>query len=287
MRSSASGLAAAVALVAILGAFGGVPNEPPASEGAAGPLAAGLLGIPTERVEARDEAAQELLAAELDAHIAVLEYGAQVRLRRLASVMEELAADGFQCVPARVEDVDLAGDTRRLVVSAGYAQGIPENAVAISFFKSLAGLVIEVHSEWSEVLLITDPASAVPATVRESAPVPRTDDDDDGEAGDTAAIPPGVRGAVLGGHGGIGTSPELLRFTYIEGTGNVLPDQVLVTSGDGDLYPQGLPIGRVIGNPVTMESLAPPYADVRPIARTGALREVILAWRVSGGEDGD
>ena len=43
MRSSASGLAAAVALVAILGAFGGVPNEPPASEGAAGPLAAGLL----------------------------------------------------------------------------------------------------------------------------------------------------------------------------------------------------------------------------------------------------
>ncbi len=285
MRWSASGFAAAAALLAILGAFGGVLNDAPAPEGAGGPLAAGLLGIPTERVEARDAAAQELLAAELDAHIAVLEYGAQVRIRRLASVMEELTADGFRCVPARVEDVDLAGDTRRLVVSAGYAQGIPENAVAISFFKSLAGLVIDVHSERSEVLLVTDPASAVPAMVREPVPVPRTDEDDD--AGDAATVPPGVRGAVLGGQGSIGTAPELLRFTYIEGTGNVLPDQVLVTSGDGDLYPQGLPIGRVIGNPVTMESLAPPYADVRPIAYTGALREVILAWRVPGGEDGD
>ena len=46
-------------------------------------------------------------------------------------------------------------------------------------------------------------------------------------------------------------------------TGNVLPDQVPVTSGDGDLYPQGLPIGRVIGNPVTMEVWRPmPTCDL-------------------------
>lgn len=274
--------APAPAIGAVLAAILWVCGPLPRSQEDSTTQTAGFLGIPTDRVDARDAAAEELLSAELDAHIATLEYGAQVRLRRLSAVMNELSADGFICVPARVEDVDMATDRRRLIVSAGYAQGVPENSVAVSFFRSLAGLVVNVESERSEVLLITDPASAVPAMVHGGTGATPSS----GTAGrpDSRAEPTDetVRGAVLGGQGNVRSGPELLRFTYIEGPGTVRPDQLLTTSGEGDLYPPGLPIGRVVGSPVTMERLTPPYADVRPIAKLGALREVIITWRGPG-----
>ena len=104
-------------------------HEPPASEGAAAPLRRGpesrqsVLRLVTRR--------QELLAAELDAHIAV----SARRLRPAGSRRYRSSPRGFQCVPARGR-CGLAGDP-----STGglrrYAQGI-QNAVAISFFKSLA-----------------------------------------------------------------------------------------------------------------------------------------------------
>lgn len=272
-----------MAVLAALILLAGLAAWPPASEHPApGESRAGLLGIPTERVQLRDRAEEALLAAELESHQAVLEHQARVRLRRLAPALEELSMEGFSCVPARVEDVDLAEDARLLVVSAGYAQGIPQNAVALTYFKQLAGLVVEVTPDRSRVLLITDPSSAVPVTVRDED---AEEGPSDNEADEDEQPELAIRGAVLGGQGTGRSAGELLRFTYIEGEGPFALGDILMTSGEGELYPEGLPVGRVAGSPVTMEHLTPPYAEVRPLADIGSLREVILAWR-SPGEGG-
>jgi cell shape-determining protein MreC len=244
---------------------GGLGSAPGDTGKLGGPATAGVFGIPTERVAERSARAEDLLDARSALHTAVLAYSSEVRPRRLAALDEQLRGEGLYCVPARVTDVRTGGGAERMRLSAGAAQGVVREAMALDF-RGLVGLVVRVERDSCEVMLLTDPLCAVPvAAVPEESWTP------------PAAGSPGVRtprGAVVGGY-----PSGLLRLTYLEGDEAPTPGALVVTSGQGTIYPAGFQVGRVVGHPVASERLVSPYADVKPSMDWTSLREVVLACR--------
>jgi hypothetical protein len=99
---------------------------------------------------------------------------------------------------------------------AGHAEGVAKGQVVLSG-EGLVGRVMQVGIHSSRVLLITDINSRLPVLVGES----------------------GTRAIMAGNNGG---RPRLL---YLGAKSGVAPGDKVVTSGDADAFPVGLPIGTV------------------------------------------
>jgi rod shape-determining protein MreC len=116
--------------------------------------------------------------------------------------------------------------------------------------KGLLGQVIDVGLLTSTVLLVSDSMSAVP--IRNN----RTDET-----------------SILVG----ANSSDNLYMVHLPKTSRMLPGDLLVTSGLGQLYPEGYPVGRVA------EVMSVPGEDfikvrVKPIAAIDTSRLVLLLW---------
>jgi rod shape-determining protein MreC len=114
--------------------------------------------------------------------------------------------------------------------------------------EGLVGRVVQVRSVASVIQLLNDPASTVGATVQRT----RTPGLVEGDAG----------GAV--------------RFKFMARDGaRVAPGDLVVTSGLGNLFPKGLPIGRV----VTIEDKGSAlfhFAVLVPVVDFDRVEEVLL-----------
>jgi rod shape-determining protein MreC len=218
-------LVTALALVTAQGA--------PQVRDALSPLRARLLETFVVRAESRDPSmvsAWDRLTnrGEKDRRIAALE--AQVRdLSRFeqAAIAMQQRMDIYESllnlqgepepgsVTARaVREVDGPFAQTRLV-NAGAAQGVVEGGIAINE-KGLVGRVIDVGQRSSRILLVTDYNSRVPVV---------------GEVS-------GVRALVFGERDGDGMLTDLPeRPDFVEG-------ERILTSGEGGLFPMGLPVGR-------------------------------------------
>ena len=263
----------AVAAIGLLAYVGRARGGPPTLDGDL--TRACLPRIDTDRVAERDRSRAELARAQFGLLQATETYLSQVRLRRLSAKLKDLEGEGFVCVPGRVAAVRLDAEAQRVTLAVGRRQGVMVRALAVDF-RGLAGLVTDVDDDFCEVMLLTDPVSAVPvATV--APPDPSSGKAGSQEpAGKTA---PTASGAVLGGRSVNGEPSGLLRLTYLDNEEALEIGQELVTSGQGDVYPQGLPVGCIVGHPVTAERLAPAHADVLPFVNWPSLCELIVAWR--------
>ncbi|MDX2223180.1 MAG: rod shape-determining protein MreC [Rhodospirillaceae bacterium] len=135
-------------------------------------------------------------------------------LKSLLSVVPEPTA---QSVVARVV-ADTGGSfAQSVLITAGTADGAKKGDVVLTG-EGLVGRVTQAGLKSSRVLLITDINSRIPVLV--------------GDAG--------VR-AILAGDNSL--RPKLL---YLSGRRSVMPGDRIVTSGDGDAFPNGLPVGRVV-----------------------------------------
>jgi len=235
----------------------------------------GLPWVNTARVGTRDRVHAELAQSQFDLLAASETYLSQVRLRRLVAKQKDLEDQGFTCVAGRVAAMRLDAQAQRVTLAVGRRQGVAPRALAVDF-RGLAGLVTDVGEEFSEVMLLTDPLSAVPvSTVVPPEPSGRK----------AAGAEPGGRatevasGAVLGGRLVQGEPSGLLQFTYVDNEEALQIGQDLTTSGQGDIYPKGLPVGCIVGHPVTAEQLAPAHADVQPFVNWPSLHELVVAWR--------
>ncbi|MFN4179741.1 MAG: rod shape-determining protein MreC [Armatimonadota bacterium] len=168
------------------------------------------------------------------------------RLRKLLGLVHDIAQPYIAA-----EVIALGGSNwfHTVVVNKGSQEGVPQGAPVI-YHDGLVGRVWEVHNHHSIVLLITDRHSAV--------------------------------GVSLTGHKGVygivkGTGKRWCELMHL--SKHVVPEkgEVLVTSGLGEVFPKGIPVGEIVSVSVTTE---PPTVKVKPFLQVNELREVIILTKL-------
>ena len=166
------------------------------------------------------------------------------RLRRLLALQARLP---LTTLSGEIIGRDWGGWIRSLTVNRGRGDRVPRLTAVISP-DGLIGRIVDVRLGASIVQVLTDPASTV------SAHLVRT------------RTPGIVEGDARG----------TLRFKYMarDAAGIEIGD-VLVTSGQGELFPRGIPIGRV----QTIDDRGPAlfhYAALEPAVDFARIDEVLL-----------
>ena len=87
----------------------------------------------------------------------------------------------------------------------------------------LIGRVSEVHPHRSRVALIGDPACRISVTIEAT-----------GESG------------ILSANGGTVFDPTLVDLRFLPATTEARPGDTLYTSGLGEIFPRGIPVGKLI-----------------------------------------
>ncbi|MFN3408817.1 MAG: rod shape-determining protein MreC [Limisphaerales bacterium] len=143
---------------------------------------------------------------------------------------------------------DPANWWRTVQIDLGSQHGIRADMPVLTI-EGLVGRVTAVGQFRSQVVLLGDPACRVAAQVRN-------------DAGDT-----GVIGA------GSPLERELVTLTYLPRNAAVRPGQAVVTSGQGGIFPRGIPVGTVVDAQPVEHGLHL-EARVQLAANLGALDEV-------------
>ena len=104
-----------------------------------------------------------------------------------------------------------------VAIDRGSSDGVKEGMIVVTEGRSLVGTVTKVLSDYSWVMLITDPKSAVSALVQESR----------------------AEGVVAGNYDGA------LNMEFVGQGASVKQGDFVLTSGVGGGYPPGIVIGRV------------------------------------------
>ncbi len=166
-------------------------------------------------------------------------------LRRLLKVVPENAVS---YVTARVIANSGGNFVRTLMVDAGTDQGLARGQAAISG-EGLVGRLTEVGSRAARVLLITDLNSRIPVVVEGSHASAVL-------AGDNSARP---------------------RLIYATAADTIKIGDRIVTSGEGGVFPPGLPVGVVAG-------LDPGGARIEPYVELSQLGYLlVIDYGLSGG----
>ncbi len=173
------------------------------------------------------------------------------RLRDLLSSSEEVRE---RVQVAEVLAVDLDQSKRNILINKGKNSGVFINQPVIDA-KGVIGQVTQVGLFSSVVMLITDPAHELPVQV----------------------VRTGLRTIAKG----MGTINRL-SLLYLSNTGlntGIKVGDLIVTSGIGQKFPKGYPVGTVIE--VTPD-IGKPYAQVHSLPRAALERnrEVLLVWEI-------
>lgn len=164
-----------------------------------------------ERVRALEDEVRELRGWRAEA----------LRLRRLNARYEALVGivspPDIERVGGRVIAESSGPFVRTVLIDVGRSHGVAEGH-AVMDAAGLLGRTVNVSERASRVLLVTDLNSRIPVEVIETRAK-----------------------AILAGDNT--TRP---RLQYMTPAGGVRPGDVLVTSGDGRLFPPGLPVGRAV-----------------------------------------
>ncbi|MFQ5898338.1 MAG: rod shape-determining protein MreC [Candidatus Methylomirabilia bacterium] len=173
-----------------------------------------------------------------------------LRLRRLLAFKEPLQLDAM---PAEVIAKEWSGWVRSLTVNRGRRDRI-RRLMPVIAPHGLVGRVVAVRDGAAVIQLLNDPSSTVGAMVQRT----RTLGMVEGEAGGTLRF----------------------KFQTREGDG-VRVDDLVVTAGLGDLFPKGLPVGRVAKLEVR-ESALFQFAQLVPVVDYASVEEVLLLTEQSG-----
>lgn len=193
--------------------------------------------------------------ANLRAHQILLEARLQKLLslqkenRRLRALLKTSQKHGEKVTVARLLAIDNNPYVHQFTLAKGKRDGVFVGQAVLDA-EGVLGQIIRVGEFNSQVLLLTDNRSSIP--IENS----RT----------------GVRG-ILVGNG----SMEHLALIDVPKTENIEVGDVLVTSGLGNRFPEGYPVGTVrsvIRNPTEHFAMI----DVTPTAKFNRSRLVLLVW---------
>jgi rod shape-determining protein MreC len=169
-----------------------------------------------------------------------------VRLRQLLNAAE--------LVQARVLIAELIGtppdiETHRIIINRGRLQELSPGQPVIDN-EGVIGQVTYVSTDYSEVLLISDRSSAVPVQIERN----------------------GLR-AIAEGSG----TYDSLRLRNVPSTFDVKVGDRLITSGLGDRFPKGYPLGEVVSINHPSSS---PYLEVnvQPASSLQSVRQMLILF---------
>lgn len=139
---------------------------------------------------------------------------------RINSLLRLESASGIRAVHARVIGASLTGLERSVTINKGRDDGVvPDLAVLAP--EGLVGRVSWAGGRSAKILLLRDATSAVGVRI--------------GESGETG---------LAKGTGNANLELELVERSALD-QGAVKPGDIVLTSGQGGIYPEGLPVGRV------------------------------------------
>lgn len=176
-----------------------------------------------------------------------------LRLRKLLDMKQSLGSE-WNLVAASVIARDASNWYHTVTVNRGTEHGIARDMPVINH-QGLVGRVIAVTRNTAEVLLLMDPEGAAGGLIQET----RT---------------PGIVEGT--GH------EQQLRLVHLAHDAQVEKNQVVVTSGLGDIFPKGLRIGYITGSEVAANGLVK-QAFIRPFVDFDRLEEVLI---ITGNREG-
>ena len=166
------------------------------------------------------------------------------RLRRLLALRERLP---LSTLPGEVIGRETGGWVRSVTVNRGVGDGVATQTPVV-VPDGLVGRVVRVRPGNAVVQLLNDPASTVGAIAQRTR----------------------TAGLVEGDPGGA------VRFKFMARDGaNIGPGDLIVTSGQGNIFPKGLPVGRVTAIEDKGSALFH-FAVLAPAVDFARLEEVLL-----------
>lgn len=169
-----------------------------------------------QRLEGLERTNQTLRLAITEYQVAAHEAD---RLRQMLGYPGRTA---WKLQPARVIGRDPANWWQSVHLDVGSRQGVTTN-LAVLTPDGLVGRVAEVSSWTCRVLLVGDPNCPVSAALAES--------------GDTGIVKGASGGDIQG---------ALVDLSFLPRSAAVKPGQRVVTSGQGGVFPRGIPVGDVV-----------------------------------------
>ncbi len=162
------------------------------------------------------------------------------RLRRLLAFRDSVE---FETVPARV----IGRDYSCLTIDRGADAGIRDQMCVLTS-EGVVGRILNVSGHTAKVLLIWDSNSRLGGMVQRTRAQGVVEGDQDGRC--------------------------IMR--YLEASVDVRPYDLVVTSGEGGVFPKGLAVGRVIAV-ARREGELFQTATIEPLAELDRLEEVLVA----------
>ena len=135
---------------------------------------------------------------------------------RLKSILDFKKTSQIQLITSKVIGRDPISKYQLITIDRGSAHNVKKNMIVINE-KGVIGYIFRVLSHFSQVILLTDPHSAIPAVIQRSR----------------------VHGIVEG------TDRDTGRLKYLKRKDDVKVGDIVVTSGLSFLFPGGIPIGIV------------------------------------------
>ena len=167
--------------------------------------------------------------------------------QRLRNLLGSSAKLDERVLVAELISVDMDPFSRRIVLNKGARDGVSPGQALIGT-NGIMGQIIHAGPFTSNALLITDPSHALPVQIHRN----------------------GLRAVALG------TGPlNLLKLSYVPNSADVQINDQIVTSGLGNRFLSGYPVGKVVD---VRRDQGRPFAEVyvEPSAMLERTREVLL-----------
>ncbi len=192
----------------------------------------------------------ELKAEQLSYNVRLQRMAAlEAENTRLRAILDSSARVGDRVLVAQILAVDLDPYRQRFWINRGLGDGVFVGQALLDA-NGVAGQIVRVEPFTSEAVLISDADHAVPVSVNRN----------------------GLRTIVVG----TGDSGRL-SLPYLTNSADIVPGDLLVSSGLGGVFPSGYPVGWVLDvHRRPGQSFAEVIAE--PAAELDRDREVLLVW---------
>ena len=138
------------------------------------------------------------------------------KIKTLRKILRFRPRPKWHMLTSQVIGHEPTGWFRTIIIDKGKRDGVGINMPVIDA-DGLVGKVISVSRDYSKVLLITDPDSAIDCLDKRTR----------------------ARGILKGGKG------EMCKLVYVEHSQDVKPGDIIITSGLSGIFPKGIPVGKV------------------------------------------
>jgi len=168
---------------------------------------------------------------------------------RLRGLLENSFELGEQTLSAELLSVNLVPYEHVVVINKGSRFGVHAKQPTLDA-NGIVGQVIRALPLNSEVMLITDPNHAIPVQVNRN----------------------GLRTIAVGSG-----QLDRLNLPFLPNNADIVPGDLLVTSGLGGVFPRGYPVA-VVGEVIVQPNK--PFANIfaTPKAKLDRIRELLVVW---------